>query len=85
MAAANLLERLLEAGPSDPESRAARLDLARIYLHSVRRPRQAALHLRSLLSEPPAGDHEQALAATLRGQLCGLGLPDDFARCTAGP
>jgi hypothetical protein len=85
MVAANLLERLLAARPAASESRAARLDLARIYLHSVRRPQQAAAHLRVLLTESAGSAGEQALASTLRAELCGLGLPDDFTRCTAGP
>jgi ferric-dicitrate binding protein FerR (iron transport regulator) len=75
--AAALLEQWVVKAPAPSTRRAAKLDLARIYLYELRQPEKAAAHLRDLIEAAPS----DLLAATLRSELCSLHLPKDAPRC----
>ena len=77
--AAALLEQWVVKAPAPTTRRAAKLDLARIYLYELRQPERAAAHLRDLVEAAPS----DLLAATLLSELCSLRLPKDAARCGA--
>lgn len=77
--AAALLEQWVVKAPAPTTRRAAKLDLARIYLYELRQPERAAAHLRDLIEAAPS----DLLAATLLSELCSLRLPKDAARCGA--
>ncbi len=75
--AAALLEQWVVKAPAPSTRRAAKLDLARIYLYELRQPEKAASHLRDLIEAAPS----DLLAATLQSELCSLHLPKDAPRC----
>ena len=77
--AAALLEQWVVKAPAQTTRRAAKLDLARIYLYELRQPERAASHLRELIEAAPS----DLLAATLRSELCSLRLPKDAPHCGA--
>jgi len=77
--AAALLEQWVVKAPAQTTRRAAKLDLARIYLYELRQPERAAAHLRDLIEAAPS----DLLAATLRSELCSLRLPKDAPHCGA--
>jgi ferric-dicitrate binding protein FerR (iron transport regulator) len=77
--AAALLEQWVVKAPAPTTRRAAKLDLARIYLYELRQPERAAAHLRDLIEAAPS----DLLAATLRSELCSLRLPKDAPHCGA--
>lgn len=72
-----MLEEWVVKAPAASTRRAAKLDLARIYLYNLRQPEEAASHLRDLLEAAPS----DLLASTLRSELCSLHLPRDAPRC----
>lgn len=77
--AAALLEQWVERAPAASTRRAAKLDLARIYLYELHQPERGAAHLRELLDGAPS----DRLAVTLRSELCSLRLAKDAPRCGA--
>lgn len=77
--AAALLEQWVVKAPAQTTRRAAKLDLARIYLYELRQPERAASHIRELIEAAPS----DLLAATLRSELCSLRLPKDAPHCGA--
>ena len=77
--AAALLEQWVVKAPAQTTRRAAKLDLARIYLYELRQPERAASHLRELIEAAPS----DLLAATLLSELCSLRLPKDAPLCGA--
>jgi len=77
--AAALLEQWAERAPAPSTRRAAKLDLARIYLYELHQPERGAAHLRELLDGAPS----DRLAVTLRSELCSLRLAKDAPLCGA--
>lgn len=77
--AAALLEQWATQAPAPSTRRAAKLDLARIYLYELHQPERGAAHLRDLISSAPS----DTLVSTLRSELCSLRLPKDATLCEA--